>query len=150
MLNSVKGMMLTLASTVKGLRKPVTQQYPTVPTPVKPRFMGFPALTYDEQVDALVLVVFWVRGTFPRLRIDQLMAFAWKVMVPLAFYTIVITAIYLFYDWPAWSLTLMSLAGLGVVGYLIYRRIMAPVKRVAEIKARQEQQMAQRRAARQA
>ncbi len=99
------------------------------------------------KVYALVMVVFWIRGTFPRLRIDQLMAFAWKVMVPLAFYTIVITAIYLFYDWPAWSLTLMSLAGLAVVGYLIYRKMMAPVRRVAEIKARQEQQLAERRAA---
>ena len=99
------------------------------------------------KVYALVMVVFWIRGTFPRLRIDQLMAFAWKVMVPLAFYTIVITAIYLFYDWPAWSLTLMSLAGLAVVGYLIYRRMMAPVRRVAEIKARQEKQLAERRSA---
>ena len=99
------------------------------------------------KVYALVLVVFWVRGTFPRLRIDQLMAFAWKVMVPLAFYTIVITAVYLFYDWPAWTLTLMSLVGLAVVGYLIYRKMMAPVRRVAEIKARQERQLAERRAA---
>jgi len=99
------------------------------------------------KVYALVLVVFWIRGTFPRLRIDQLMAFAWKVMVPLAFYTIVITAIYLFYDWPSWSLTLMSLAGLGVVGYLLYRQMTAPARRVAEVKARQEQQSAQRRAA---
>jgi len=99
------------------------------------------------KVFALVLVVFWIRGTFPRLRIDQLMAFAWKVMVPLAFYTIVITAVYLFYDWPAWTLTLMSLAGLGVVGYLLYRRVSAPGKRVAVVKARQEQQSAQRRAA---
>lgn len=51
MLNSVKGMMLTLASTVKGLRKPVTRQYPTTPTPVQPRFMGFPALTWDDKVE---------------------------------------------------------------------------------------------------
>ena len=99
------------------------------------------------KVYALVLVVFWIRGTFPRLRIDQLMAFAWKVMVPLAFYTIVITAIYLFYDWPFWSLTLMSLVGLGVVGYLMYRQMTVPARRVAEVKARQEQQSAQRRAA---
>jgi heme exporter protein D len=98
-------------------------------------------------VYAVILLVFWVRGTLPRLRIDQLMAFAWKVMVPLAFYTIVITAIYLFYDWPAGSLTLMSLAGLVVVGYLIYHRMMAPVRRVAEIRARQQLQMAQRAAA---
>ena len=51
MLNSLKGLMLTLASTISGLRKPITQQYPTVPTPVQPRFMGFPALTWDGDVD---------------------------------------------------------------------------------------------------
>ena len=68
-------------------------------------------------------------------------------MVPLGFYTIIITAVYLFYDWPAWTLTLMSLAGLSVVGYLIYRRVMAPVKLVKEIKARQAQQLAQRQRA---
>ena len=50
MLNSLKGMLLTLASTFTGLRAPVTRQYPTVPTPVQPRFMGFPALTWDDQV----------------------------------------------------------------------------------------------------
>ena len=51
MLNSVKGLMLTLASTFTGLRKPVTRQYPTEPTPVQPRFMGFPALTWDQDVE---------------------------------------------------------------------------------------------------
>jgi NADH-quinone oxidoreductase subunit I len=50
MLNSVKGLMLTLASTFNGLRKPVTREYPNVPTPVQPRFMGFPALTWDGDV----------------------------------------------------------------------------------------------------
>jgi NADH-quinone oxidoreductase subunit H len=28
------------------------------------------------------LVVQWIKGTFPRIRIDQMMAFAWKVLVP--------------------------------------------------------------------
>ena len=51
MLESVKGMMLTLASTIAGLRRPVTQQYPKQSTPVRPRFMGFPALTWDGQID---------------------------------------------------------------------------------------------------
>jgi NADH-quinone oxidoreductase subunit H len=111
--------------------------------PVLPGIIWFLIKVY-----AVILVVFWVRGTFPRLRIDQLMAFAWKVMVPLAFYTILITAIYLFYSWPAWSLTLMSLAGLAVVSYLIYRRMMAPVRRAAEIRARQELLMTQRQARR--
>jgi NADH-quinone oxidoreductase subunit H len=31
----------------------------------------------------LYLVTQWVKGTFPRVRVDQMMAFAWKVLVPL-------------------------------------------------------------------
>ena len=87
---------------------------------------------------AIILLIFWVRGTFPRLRIDQLMAFAWKVMVPLSFLTIVITGIYQFYDWPAWSLSLMSLSGLLLIAFLIYRRMVGPAHRVAEVRARQQ------------
>ena len=97
------------------------------------------------KVYAVILVVFWVRGTLPRLRIDQLMAFAWKVLVPLSFYAILITAVYLFYDWPAWTLTVMSVAGLAVVGYLVYRRMTAPARRVAEVRARTDRLQAARR-----
>ncbi len=32
----------------------------------------------------MFLVFAWVRATFPRLRIDQMMAFCWKVLVPMA------------------------------------------------------------------
>ena len=90
------------------------------------------------KVYAVILVIFWIRGTFPRMRIDQLMAFAWKVMVPLSFFTILITAVYKFYEWPDWSLTLMSAAGLLAVGYAIYRRMVGPANRVAQVRARQE------------
>ena len=81
----------------------------------------------------IILIIFWIRGTFPRLRIDQLMAFAWQVVVPLSFVNILITAIYLYYGWPWWSLTLMSLALSGVIGYLIYRHLSGPARRVAEV-----------------
>ena len=59
MFNSLKGLVLTLVSTMNGLRAPVTRQYPASgnllkrqdePTPVKDRFMGFPALTWDDDV----------------------------------------------------------------------------------------------------
>ena len=96
------------------------------------------------KVFAVIVVIFWIRGTFPRLRIDQLMAFAWKVMVPLSFLTILITAVYQFYEWPAWSLTLMSSAGLVVVAYLIYRKMVGPANLVAEVRARQEAQAKER------
>jgi heme exporter protein D len=93
---------------------------------------------------AVVLVIFWVRGTFPRLRIDQLMAFAWKAVVPLSFYVVVVTAVYQFYGWPAWSLTLMSLAGLAAVGALVYRQMTGPARRVAQVRARQQALQARR------
>ena len=50
MLGGIKGMLITLVSTINGFRNPVTRQYPTVPTPVQPRYMGFPALTWDGKV----------------------------------------------------------------------------------------------------
>ena len=99
--------------------------------PALPDVVWFLLKTY-----AVVLVVFWVRGTFPRLRIDQLMAFAWKVMVPLSFYTVIIAAVYRFYGLPWWSLTVLSAAGLAVAGWIIYRRMTAPARRVAHVQSR--------------
>jgi NADH-quinone oxidoreductase subunit H len=34
----------------------------------------------------------WLRGTWPRLRIDQLMAFAWKMLIPLALINVIAVA----------------------------------------------------------
>ena len=43
----------------------------------------------------VVLVVMWFRWTFPRLRFDQLMTFAWSVLIPLAIANLLVTAIVL-------------------------------------------------------
>ena len=79
------------------------------------------AIWFLAKTLAVILVIIWIRGTCPRLRIDQLMAFGWKLLVPLAFVNIVITGIVLFYDWPLWTLTLMSLVLLAGTFYLIFR-----------------------------
>ncbi len=43
----------------------------------------------------MVVITFfiWIRATLPRLRYDQLMAFGWKVMLPLATLNLLVTAI---------------------------------------------------------
>ena len=70
----------------------------------------------------VILVIFWIRGTYPRLRIDQLMAFGWKVLVPLSFVNIVITGIVLFYGWHWSALTAMSLVLLAGTFYAVFKR----------------------------
>ena len=44
------------------------------------------------QLCFLLFVFIWIRGTLPRFRYDQLMAFAWKFMFPLALINLLITA----------------------------------------------------------
>jgi NADH-quinone oxidoreductase subunit H len=44
----------------------------------------------------LIAVFIWIRGTLPRLRMDQLMNFAWKFMLPMALINIVTAAIWYF------------------------------------------------------
>lgn len=41
----------------------------------------------------LFLVLIWFRGTFPRFRIDQVMAFSWKFLLPLSMINVFIVAI---------------------------------------------------------
>lgn len=40
-----------------------------------------------------VFFQFWLRATMPRMRVDQLMTFAWKALLPLALINILITAV---------------------------------------------------------
>ena len=42
-----------------------------------------PWLIFLGKLYAVFFVYIWTRGTLPRLRIDQLMAFAWKFLLPI-------------------------------------------------------------------
>ncbi len=44
------------------------------------------------KVSAYIFLIFWIRATLPRLRVDRLMDFAWKYLVPLALVNIAIAA----------------------------------------------------------
>ena len=58
--------------------------------PLLPGFVWFFLKVY-----ALIFVMMWFRWTFPRLRFDQLLSFAWLVLVPLALLNLVVTALVL-------------------------------------------------------
>jgi NADH-quinone oxidoreductase subunit H len=56
--------------------------------PFFPSIIWFLIKTY-----ILVFVLMWFRWTFPRLRVDQMMTFGWKILTPLAFINIAITGL---------------------------------------------------------
>ncbi len=43
----------------------------------------------------IIFVIMWFRWTFPRVRFDQLITFAWKILIPLAFANLLLTALVL-------------------------------------------------------
>jgi NADH-quinone oxidoreductase subunit H len=61
----------------------------------------FPALQFIPsyvwffaKLSVLLFVYIWLRGTLPRTRIDQIMNFAWKFMLPMAFTCIIAAAVW--------------------------------------------------------
>jgi NADH-quinone oxidoreductase subunit H len=49
---------------------------------------------FFAKLSALLFVYVWLRGTLPRTRVDQIMNFAWKFMLPMAFTCIVAAAVW--------------------------------------------------------
>ena len=53
----------------------------------------FPVVWFIAKVFVFLFLYIWVRGTLPRFRYDQLMAFGWKFLLPLALMNLIATAI---------------------------------------------------------
>ena len=52
-----------------------------------------PVVWFAAKVFMFLFLYIWVRGTLPRFRYDQLMAFGWKFLLPLALANLIATAI---------------------------------------------------------
>ncbi len=51
---------------------------------------------FFTKVMACIFLLIWVRGTVPRLRMDQLMNFAWKFMLPMTLINLVVAGVWHF------------------------------------------------------
>ena len=67
-----------------GFRGPFVDQMPIL----GPFYLFF-------KIMVLLFVLIWLRATFPRIRYDRLMAFGWKVLLPVALANVFLTAVIL-------------------------------------------------------
>jgi len=79
--------------------------------PVLPPFLWFLI-----KVVLVFVLLLWIRATLPRLRVDQLMGFAWKCLLPLALINLFLTGAEAIL-WPEfpWGLILLNFAIAGVL-----------------------------------
>lgn len=94
----------------------------------------------------MILAVFWIRVSFPRLRIDQLMSFAWKLLIPLTFAQVFFNGLVLLYGWPQILLLVFSLIGLGIAVYGVQVTVRSSVSRPREQRMESVRRWAQARA----
>ncbi|MCB0041259.1 MAG: NADH-quinone oxidoreductase subunit H, partial [Caldilinea sp.] len=90
----------------------------------------------------IYVVIQWIKGTFPRMRVDQMMQFAWKVLVPLVLTLILVQMVVMKLPLPGWINSLLVLvANIGVFIAVLnimgsyFRREMVRTKRSFEPKS---------------
>ncbi len=89
-------------------------------------------LWFFLKLGLLIFVFIWVRGTLPRVRVDQVMNFAWKFALPMAFACILAAAVWHYAGrhlagW-LWSLGVVALAYFALSLFLETGKKFAPRK----------------------
>ena len=77
----------------------------------------------------VIWLIFWIRGTYPRIRIDQLMAFGWKLLIPMSFVNMMVTSAVLFYGLHLSVLSIISIAFLLFTFWAIKKNSGTKMKR---------------------
>lgn len=83
-------------------------------------FNLFAVFWFLVKVYALQMVFIWVRSTLPRLRADQLMQYAWLILIPVTLVNILVTAVLLLAVPQPYTLWVTAIVNfLMVIGYVI-------------------------------
>ena len=77
----------------------------------------------------VVWLIFWIRGTYPRIRIDQLMSFGWKLLIPMSFVNMMVTSAVLFYGLHLSVLSIISISFLLFTFWAIKKNSGTKMKR---------------------
>lgn len=83
--------------------------------------VGWPLQIALTVIKAMLLVVglMWIRFSMPRLRIDQLMSFAWKLLIPLILLQVFLNGLIKVYDLPEIILTVTGLIALVIASFMV-------------------------------
>jgi NADH-quinone oxidoreductase subunit H len=73
----------------------------------------------------------WTRATLPRIRYDRLMAFGWKVLIPLSLMVVFFTALGIILE-MLWLIPIISILGFLLVAWITTRR--KPVQRANAVR----------------
>jgi NADH-quinone oxidoreductase subunit H len=72
---------------------------------------GWQLMLISAKAGLIIFVVFWIRASLPRLRIDQLMGYSWKILLPLVLVQILVNGLILVNGWSEVILAVTGLAG---------------------------------------
>ena len=88
--------------------------------------LGFQLLLTVVKAGLIIFMVMWIRASVPRLRIDQLMGYSWKILLPLVLVQLVVNGFVLVYGLPLITLTVVGLIGVVVLVRLTERSVQRP------------------------
>jgi NADH-quinone oxidoreductase subunit H len=90
---------------------------------------GYQLLLTMVKMSLFIVFFLWVRASFPRLRVDQLMSYAWKVLIPFALLQIFLNGLVLVYDLPDVLLLVTSGAAAAALVAVVYQVVRTEPRR---------------------
>lgn len=88
--------------------------------------VGFQLLLTGAKALIFFFVVVWIRVSVPRLRIDQLMAYSWKVLLPLTLAQVMVNGLVLVNGWSEVVLLVTGLIGCAALVMITSRAVVRP------------------------